>query len=50
MEFLKSFIETKLTPTERVELIKQLMEVDLVYDDIKTYILDDLESEPNVFG
>jgi len=43
MEYLKSFIEKKLTINERIKLIKELMDVDAVYEEIRDYILDDLE-------
>ena len=45
MEYMKNYIENKLTPEQRINLIKQLMDVDMIYDEIKTYILDDLEIE-----
>ena len=45
MEFIKDFVEKKLTIEERVQLIKQLMGVDMIYEEIKTYILDDLEDD-----
>jgi len=43
MEFLKDFIEKKLTVNERIQLVKKLMDVDLIYEEIKDYILADLE-------
>lgn len=46
MEFLKNFIEQKLTINERIALIKVLMDVDAIYEDIKNYILADLEDDP----
>jgi len=45
MEYLKGFIEQKLTPNERIELIKLLMDVDLIYDEIQSYVLDNLEED-----
>ncbi|MDH3324105.1 MAG: hypothetical protein OEL89_00540 [Candidatus Peregrinibacteria bacterium] len=45
MEYLKNFVETKLTVEKRVQLIKQLMDVDPVYEDIQDYILDNLDDK-----
>jgi len=43
MEYLKGFIEKKLMVKERIKLIKELMDVEMIYEEIKNYILDDLE-------
>lgn len=42
MEFLKDFIEKKLTVEERVKLIKELMDVEMIYEEIEDYVLDNL--------
>lgn len=43
MEFLKDFIEKKLTIEKRIKLIKELMDVDIIYEEIELYIFDNLE-------
>jgi len=45
MEYLKGFIEKKLTVNERIKLVKELMDVDLIYEEIRDYILDELEGD-----
>lgn len=43
MEFLKDFIEKKLTIDERITLIKELMDVKMIYEEIELYIFDNLD-------
>lgn len=43
MEFLKDFIEKKLTVDERITLIKELMDVKMIYEEIELYIFDNLD-------
>lgn len=45
MEFLKDFIEKKLTVEERITLIKELMDVKMIYEEIELYIFDNLDKE-----
>lgn len=45
MEFLKDFIEKKRTVEERITLIKELMDVKMIYEEIELYIFDNLDKE-----